>query len=259
MRSIVYRFDGLAALGRALRQSEGGLAPPQGERIADQEWVLAVFEIGGGGLETAVAARGQKSGLETEGVVLGFEGRDREQLRAFAQQDLEEAGPETPQRITLPSAMPPPMPPEPAKDHDTERPGARPSSKPGSARVLVVDDDVDIRDVVGAMLEAVGLIAESAASAEEAIDLVSSSSYDLLVLDWNLPGMSGLDLCRHVRNELRLSALPVLFLTAHASTSDVVEAFASGADDFVMKPFRAPELGARIFGLLRRARIVSSL
>ncbi len=67
--------------------------------------------------------------------------------------------------------------------------------------------------------------------------------------------MTGVELCRLIRQDDALSTMPVLFLTAHASSSDIVEAFASGADDYVVKPFRAPELGARIFGLLRRARM----
>ncbi len=69
-----------------------------------------------------------------------------------------------------------------------------------------------------------------------------------------LPGKSGLELCREIRELPKHGAMPVLFLTANTSPSDMVEAFASGADDYVVKPFRAPELGARIFGLLRRAR-----
>jgi len=124
-----------------------------------------------------------------------------------------------------------------------------------SARVLLVDDDPDIRDVVGAMLEAVGLVVEPVTSAETALDRVRESHFDLLVLDWSLPGMTGLDLCRKIRAEESLNAIPVLFLTAHSSSKDIVDAFASGADDYVAKPFRAPELGARIFGLLRRARL----
>ena len=133
-------------------------------------------------------------------------------------------------------------------------PSGRFPSAPAS-RVLLVDDDEDIRDVVGAMLEAVGLIVEPVNSAEDALERVRETHYDLLVLDWNLPGMTGLELCRHVRREPNLAGLPVLFLTAHSSSKDIVEAFASGADDYVAKPFRAPELGARIFGLLRRARL----
>ncbi len=121
--------------------------------------------------------------------------------------------------------------------------------------MLLVDDDRDIREVVGAMLDAVGLAVEGATSAEEALERVRRASFDLIVLDWNLPGMTGVELCRLIRKDKVLSTLPVLFLTAHASSSDIVEAFASGADDYVVKPFRAPELGARIFGLLRRARM----
>ena len=76
---------------------------------------------------------------------------------------------------------------------------------------------------------------------------------DLVILDVMLPDLDGLEVTRRLRADgLRV---PVLFLTAHASSRDVVEAFASGADDYVVKPFRAPELGARIFGLLRRARM----
>ncbi len=124
-----------------------------------------------------------------------------------------------------------------------------------SARVLLVDDDRDIREVVGAMLDAVGLTVEGAGSAEDALERVRKSPFDLVVLDWNLPGMTGIELCRLIRRDDALATLPVLFLTAHASSKDIVEAFASGADDYVVKPFRAPELGARIFGLLRRARM----
>lgn len=119
------------------------------------------------------------------------------------------------------------------------------------ARILVVDDDPDIRDVVAAMLEAVGLAVTTRTSAEEALETVQREEFDLLVFDWNLPKMTGVELCRIIRRDLAI-ALPVLFLTANASSQDMVEAFASGADDYVVKPFRAPELGARIFSLLRR-------
>jgi two-component system phosphate regulon response regulator PhoB len=123
--------------------------------------------------------------------------------------------------------------------------------------VLVVDDESDIREVVTAMLQAVGLQVESATSGEDALLLLRHGRFDLVVLDWNLPGMTGIDLCRLLRKDETLAPTPVLFLTAHASSQDVVDAFASGADDYVAKPFRAPELGARVFGLLRRARMAS--
>jgi two-component system phosphate regulon response regulator PhoB len=118
------------------------------------------------------------------------------------------------------------------------------------ACILFVDDDPDVGNVVSAMLEAVGFTVVVVRSAEDALRELDQRAFDLVVLDWTLPGMSGLELCRAVR--VRCERLPVLFLTANAEGHDVVEAFAGGADDYVIKPFRAPELGARIFGLLRR-------
>jgi two-component system phosphate regulon response regulator PhoB len=123
---------------------------------------------------------------------------------------------------------------------------------------MIVDDDPDIRDVVKAMLEAVGLVTAPVGSAEDALLRVQTEPYDLLVLDWNLPKMTGIDLCRILRKEPSLASMPILFLTANASSQDMVDAFASGADDYVVKPFRAPELGARIFSLLRRAKMTSA-
>jgi two-component system phosphate regulon response regulator PhoB len=124
--------------------------------------------------------------------------------------------------------------------------------------VLVVDDDDTIRDMVAALLEAVGLVVTTAASAEDALQLFRETSFELVVLDWNMARMTGLELCRVLRQRPALTALPVLFLTANASSTDMVEAFAAGADDYVVKPFRAPELGARIFSLLRRGRLTTA-
>ena|GEM_PF-559865 len=210
-------------------------------------------------------------------VVLAFERRDWERLVDFADagsMTMKAAAPvELPSEPpTMPSLPDESMPRDADSDPAPPRPAPRTPSMPSfehwrasdpfaqgpSARVLLVDDDRDIRDVVGAMLDAVGLTVESATSAEEALERVRAHAYDLMVLDWNLPGMTGIELCRLVRRDPALCTLPVLFLTAHASSRDVVEAFASGADDYVVKPFRAPELGARIFGLLRRARMVQA-
>ncbi|HEX2672589.1 MAG TPA: response regulator, partial [Polyangiaceae bacterium] len=66
------------------------------------------------------------------------------------------------------------------------------------------------------------------------------------------PGMNGLELCQRLRSDKQHHALPIMFLTGHSSSSDLVQAFEAGADDFVSKPFRAPELRARVLGLLRR-------
>lgn len=145
---------------------------------------------------------------------------------------------------------PPPSGP-PAEDPTLRQPW---SASGHGSRILLVDDDADLREVVGAMLESVGLRVESVGSAEEAQEVVRDTPPDLIVLDWNLPGMSGLDLLKLLRAQPSTRQLPVLFLTAHAATQDMVVAFAAGADDYVVKPFRAAELGARIFGLLRRTR-----
>jgi two-component system phosphate regulon response regulator PhoB len=275
LRHIVFRFEDSPGFALALREGDQELSLPPGEGVGDGEWVLAIFEVGEERRRaTAAAARGlhDEKGGEP---VLAFERRDWERLVQFAK-----AG-SLPMRAHAFEVPPvaPPLPDAPSRAGesvavcvDCEPPRERPST-PGlapfrtgepfaqgpSARVLLVDDDRDIREVVGAMLDAVGLTVEAATSAEEALERVRAESYDLLVLDWNLPGMTGIELCRVLRRDRKLSALPVLFLTAHASSRDVVEAFASGADDYVVKPFRAPELGARIFGLLRRSRMAPAI
>jgi two-component system phosphate regulon response regulator PhoB len=274
LRNIVFRFDDSPGFALALREGDQELSLPPGERVGDGEWVLAIFEVGVKRRATAAAARGLQSENGAD-PVLAFERRDWERLVQFAEAGSLKMRAHAFEATPLGPAQP--SPPASQKDEgipvsvDSERRPRRPRrpSTPSfapfrasdpfaqgpNARVLLVDDDRDIREVVGAMLDAVGLTVESATSAEEALERVRAQSYDLVVLDWKLPGMSGVELCRLLRRDAKLSTLPVLFLTAHASSRDVVEAFASGADDYVVKPFRAPELGARIFGLLRRARM----
>jgi two-component system phosphate regulon response regulator PhoB len=289
LRNIVFRFEDPMTFTQALGDADQELPLPAGETVRDGEWVLAVFEVGGARTTTAAAARGlrpmggAKGAVEAPDAVaiLSFEGRDWERIVEFgrecgggAQQARAVVVPADPP--TKPSLSDEGDPPAPssgspgaassgraikAPPRSRRSPGA-PASSPGSgrspgARVLLVDDERDILEVVGAMLDAVGLRVDSATSAEEALERVRRRTYDLVVLDWNLPGMTGIELCRLIRKDPVLATLPVLFLTAHAAPQDVVEAFASGADDYVVKPFRAPELGARIFGLLRRARMVT--
>jgi two-component system phosphate regulon response regulator PhoB len=233
VRTVVCRYEDLAALRRALHAEEPELGAP--EPVEDGEWVLAVVEAGAG-RATALAARGvihPGDGAEPRATLV-FEPRDWEVLNKFA------------------ASSSPTVPPAPSSAPHSSRPSRR--MKVQKSHVLVVDDDPDLREVVGAMLEAVGLVVRTVASAEEAIACVRSERFDLMVLDWTLPGRSGLELCREVRAIPRVGEIPMLFLTANASPSDMIEAFASGADDYVVKPFRAPELGARIFGLLRRSR-----
>jgi two-component system phosphate regulon response regulator PhoB len=230
LRNIVFRFDASPDFARALQEGEQELLLPDGESVRDGEWVLAIFDVGPKRRSTAAAARGLHRGPAAE-PVLSFERRDWERLVDFAEA--------TSVRAMAVAA-------------------AKSVMQAAHARVLFVDDDSDICHVVGATLDAVGLAVESAASGEEALRRVRKEPYDLVVLDWNLPGMTGIELCRLIRKDPALYALPVLFLTAHTSSRDIVEAFASGADDYVVKPFRAPELGARIFGLLRRTRMMAA-
>jgi two-component system, OmpR family, phosphate regulon response regulator PhoB len=259
VRNIVYRFEDSLAFLRALKEDDQELVLPAGETVADGEWALAIFEIGEKRRATAAAARGLHRGVNGE-QALGFERRDWERLVDFADAGSKtmRAAPVSSERPTQPSMKDPSsservssVPSAPSFAHWK---ASDPFTQGPAARVLLVDDDQDIREVVGAMLDAVGLTVEAATSAEEALERVRAEAFDLVVLDWNLPGMTGIELCRLIRKDKKLSRLPVLFLTAHASSRDVVEAFASGADDYVVKPFRAPELGARIFGLLRRSR-----
>jgi two-component system phosphate regulon response regulator PhoB len=255
LRNIVFRFDGSPAFARALREGDQELALPRGETVAEGEWVLAMFEVVGERdrrRATASAARALLRGPGTP--VLAFDRRDWERLVDFA-----EAG--SVRMLAASKVVAEPV--RPAMGSGAARMPASPGTLGGAtaplapyARVLLVDDEPEVRELVGAMLEAVGLVVDSAGSAEAALDRLRGGEFDLVVLDWNLPGMDGLELCRVLRKDPAHAMLPILFLSGRTASQDVVDAFAAGADDYVTKPFRAPELGARIFGLLRRARMV---
>jgi DNA-binding response OmpR family regulator len=118
-------------------------------------------------------------------------------------------------------------------------------------RILLVDDDERLREIVGMALEGEGYRVRSARSAEEAREMLDREEPDLLILDVMLPGSDGFELCREIRTA---RGLPILMLTAKTDTVDVVVGLESGADDYVTKPFVTKELVARIRALLRRAR-----
>ena len=134
---------------------------------------------------------------------------------------------------------------------DAEKPATTHAS-----RVLVVDDERETQRVLLATLAAAGYATSVAGSAEEAFDRLRDVPIDLVILDWNLPGMSGLDFCKRARKDPVFGRMPIVFLSARSASSDIVAAFEAGADDYVSKPFRAPEIRARIHALLRRSKMM---
>jgi DNA-binding response OmpR family regulator len=117
-------------------------------------------------------------------------------------------------------------------------------------RLLVIEDDPRLRAVLLRGLEANGYIVDTARSAEDAIDRLRFTDYAVLIVDWRLPGMSGLDLVRRIRSEALGSA--VLMLTARDTPADRISGLDAGADDYLIKPFDFGELLARIRALQRR-------
>ena len=118
-----------------------------------------------------------------------------------------------------------------------------------AANILVVDDEPQIRRVLRSTLSFRGYVITEAASGEEALDLVHKAKPDLILLDMNLPGMSGIEACREMR---RFSDAPIIMLTVRSAERDKVVALDAGADDYVTKPFGIEELLARVRASLRR-------
>jgi two-component system phosphate regulon response regulator PhoB len=121
-----------------------------------------------------------------------------------------------------------------------------------NARILVVDDEPDLLELVRFNLTQAGFQVETAASGREALERLKSSVPDLLVLDLMLPDVSGNDICRQIRNDPSLSELPIVMLTAKSEEVDRVVGFELGADDYVPKPFSPRELTLRVRAVLRR-------
>jgi len=116
-------------------------------------------------------------------------------------------------------------------------------------RILVVDDDSQIRRVMRTTLKAKGYEVDEAGSGERALELVRSEKYDLVLLDINLPGKTGLETCREIRT---LVSVPIIMLTVRDAAADKIEGLDAGAQDYVTKPFSMGELLARIRAVLRR-------
>ncbi len=118
-----------------------------------------------------------------------------------------------------------------------------------AGRILVVDDDPQIRRAMRTTLTGRGYEVADARTGEEALEALRSGNYDLVLLDMNMPGMGGIETCRLIRST---SEVAIIMLTVSNSEKDKVEALDAGADDYITKPFSTPELLARIRATLRR-------
>ena len=122
-----------------------------------------------------------------------------------------------------------------------------------TTRILIVEDDPDIAELVARYLDKAGFITERATSGREALQAIAARPPDLLVLDLMLPHVDGLEVCRVLRANEATAAMPIIMLTARAEESERIVGLELGADDYLAKPFSPNELVARVRALLRRA------
>lgn len=120
-------------------------------------------------------------------------------------------------------------------------------------RILAVDDEPDLRSLLRILLQGKGYQVDEAASGDEAVALVCGEiCYDLVIMDIMMPGMNGVEACRRIREH---STVPMLFLTARSRLEDKQQAYGSGGDDYLVKPFAPNELLLKVESLLRRYRV----
>ena len=121
-----------------------------------------------------------------------------------------------------------------------------------TANILVVEDESAIQELIALNLEQAGQRALRADTAEQALEMIQVELPDLILLDWMLPGQSGIELARRLRGDARTKKLPIIMLTARAEEEDKLRGLETGADDYITKPFSVKELQARIKAVLRR-------
>jgi two-component system, OmpR family, phosphate regulon response regulator PhoB len=121
-------------------------------------------------------------------------------------------------------------------------------------RILVVEDEAALALLLAYNLESEGFQVEHVERGDEAEIRLAESIPDLVILDWMLPGVSGLEICRRLRARDDTRTMPIIMLTARGDENERVRGLSVGADDYVVKPFSTPELMARVHALLRRAR-----
>jgi DNA-binding response OmpR family regulator len=116
-------------------------------------------------------------------------------------------------------------------------------------KVLVVEDDVDIQDFVVSLLSRAGYDVLTEGNGEAGLDTALTQQPDLVILDWMMPGLTGVEVCRAMRADPRAKDIPVLLLTSRAQEADIDQAFTAGADDYMVKPFGGRELVSRVMTL----------
>ncbi len=121
-----------------------------------------------------------------------------------------------------------------------------------AANILLVEDEPGIQELLKFNLAQAGHQVTAAADAEQALKFLNSTLPDVILLDWMLPGMSGIDLCKRLRGDERYQPIPIIMLTARGEERDKVLGLDTGADDYITKPFSPRELVSRIKAVLRR-------
>jgi two-component system phosphate regulon response regulator PhoB len=120
-------------------------------------------------------------------------------------------------------------------------------------KVLVVEDEAAIRDMIRFALEKAGMVVQTAANAHESLIRISEDRPDIILMDWMMPSVSGLELTRRLRKDSFTEDIPIIMLTARVSEDDKVAGLEAGTDDYVIKPFSPRELLARIRAVMRRS------
>jgi two-component system phosphate regulon response regulator PhoB len=123
-----------------------------------------------------------------------------------------------------------------------------------SATILVVEDEKSISTLIQYNLEKEGFKVHTSETGEEGFEQIKKNLPDLVLLDWMLPDLSGIDICKQIKKDPKLKSIPVIMLTAKSEEADKIRGFETGADDYVTKPFSTKELMLRVHALLKRVK-----
>ena len=228
VHTATFKYATVSGLWDALQAAGSSMRLPAPEPLRPGSWVLAVFEFHSSARATAAAA---KVVGEAQRADVLFERRDWERLIEFARPASSPRPSPREALATIPDALPP----------------------PDIVSVLVVEDDRLATEVVRTFLEDEGWAVVCVERAEDALPLLDTRTFALFVLDWMLPGKTGLDLCVEIRKRPLHANSPVLFLTANTTAAAVEAAFQAGANDYICKPVQAGEFRARVLALLSRS------